>query len=312
MDQGQILFNAIFVELFKDEYGRLYRAKDKDPGIEVVGKAYTGVDRDILDELRNQLALKEEAIQQLEQGSLLLKQTSDQAGADHRRELQASQAAQRSAEQEVERIKRINEKLQREHDEEVGRLKEYMSHEMERIQNSSKTTADAAKMQHDKEMERLKGQHGASLASERSLWEDKLRKASDQGKQEMAKKAQELADTIQKRDNDLVVTRQELKTAKTELEKTTTELDEHKQKVSAAEEESKKVKELQSNLQQLNSKAMARVKSLEEDSKRAESRFTAVSEDRDKISSERAELDSKIKDLEQEVESLKLELATER
>ncbi|GAM89953.1 hypothetical protein ANO11243_079930 [Dothideomycetidae sp. 11243] len=311
-DQGQILFNAIFIDLFKDEYGRLRRAIDKDPGIEVVSKAIAGVDRDVLDDLRTQLTSREEAIQQLEQGSLMLKQNADQAGADHRRELQALQASQRSMELEVDRIKRINETLQREHEEEVNRLKEDMSHEMERMQISSKSSSEAARQQHEKEVERLKGQHGASLASERSLWEDKIRKASEQGKQDAAKSVGELKDAIQKRDNDLVVTRQDLKTAKADLEKSKDELDAQKRKGTATEDDLKKIKDLQSNLQQVNAKAMARVKSLEEEAKRAESRHNLLNDDRDKVESERAALEAKIKDFEQEADSLKLELKTER
>ncbi|KAF2149239.1 hypothetical protein K461DRAFT_260579 [Myriangium duriaei CBS 260.36] len=311
-DPGHRLFDSIFVDLFKDEYGRLRRAIDKDPGIEVVSKGDAGVDRDILDDLRNQLSSREEAIQQLEQGSLMLKQNADQTSADHRRELQALQASHRSMELEVDRIKRINETLQREHDEELNRLKEDMSHEMERIQNASKSSADSARQNHDRELERLKGQHGASLASERSLWEDKIRKASEQGKQEAAKKIAELNDAIQKRDNDLVVTRQDLKTAKTDLDKTRDDLESHKARADAAEEEGKKIKDLQVNLQQLNAKAMARVKSLEEEVKRGEARHVSLTEDRDKIDAAHTELQTKVKDLEQEAESLKLELKTER
>ncbi|PSK41773.1 Intracellular protein transport protein USO1 [Elsinoe australis] len=310
--QGQVLFHTIFIELFKEEYGRLRRAIDKDPGIEVVSRGDGGVDRDILDDLRSQIGSKEEAIQQLEQGSLMLKQDSDQAAADHRRELQTLQASQRSMEAEVERIKHVNETLQREHEAEVTKLREDMSHEVERLQNQTKSATENAKQQHDQELQRLKGQHGASLASERSLWEDKIRKASEQGMQEAKKKTDELNAAVQKRDGELVVTKQELKNTKTELDKIRDGLEAQTRKAQQSEEESKKVKDLQTNLQQLNSKAMARVKSLEEEARRAELRQSELSDDRDKISSERDDLQSQIKELREEISGLKLELQTER
>ncbi|KAG8628711.1 hypothetical protein KVT40_002576 [Elsinoe batatas] len=310
--QGQVLFDPTFVELFKEEYGRLRRAIDKDPGIEVVSRGDGGVDRDILDELRDQLASKEEAIQQLEQGSLMLKQDSDQAAADHRKELQSLQASQRSMEAELDRIKKVNETLQREHEAEVSKLREDMSHEVERLQNHAKSATENAKIQHDREMDRLKGQHGASLASERSLWEDKIRRASDQGMQEAKKKVDELSGLLQQRDGELVVTKQDLKNVKVELDKVKDALETRIKSSQQADVELKKTKEMQGNLQQLNAKAMARVKSLEEEIKRAEARHADLSESREKITLERDELQSQLKELKDEVDGLKLELKTER
>ncbi|PNS15300.1 Intracellular protein transport protein USO1 [Sphaceloma murrayae] len=309
---GQVLFHAIFVELFKEEYGRLRRCIDKDPGIEVVSRGQNGVDRDILDDLRSQIASKEEAIQQLEQGSLMLKQTSDQAAADHRKELQSLQVSQRASDAEVERLKRINDSLQRDHEIEVAKLRDDMSHEMERLQHQTRSTTESVKAQHEREMERLKGQHGASLASERSLWEDKIRKASEQGLQEAKKKLDEISADKQKSEGDLVVARQELKNANAELSQIKDSLESQTGKATQATEELKKVRDLLSNLQQVNSKAMARVKSLEEENKRAESRCTDISNERDKIVSSMDELQPRIKDLTDEIDGLKLELETER
>ena len=58
-----------YVDLFTVEYSRLRKAIDKDPGVEVLppSAAEAGVDRDILDDLRQQLQTAKDALSQAQE-----------------------------------------------------------------------------------------------------------------------------------------------------------------------------------------------------------------------------------------------------
>lgn len=181
-----ILFDVAFIDWFKDEYGRLKRAIDRDPGVEVFRKAEIEVDRDILDDLRDQIKSKDEALQQMEKDGLVTRQRADSAAADQRREVQSLQSSQRALEAEIERIKRINEALQRDHDADMQRVQGELRSQIAQARLEARNQAESLQQNHAREIERLKGAHGASLASERSLWEDKARKAADQAARELS------------------------------------------------------------------------------------------------------------------------------
>lgn len=185
-DPVTILFDMAFIEWFKDEYGRLKRAIDRDPGIEVFRKAEVEVDRDILDDLRDQIKSKDDALQQMEKEGLATRQRADSAAADQRREVQSLQASQRTLEGEVERIKRINEAIQREHETEMQRVQGELRSQIAQLRLEARNQTETLQQQHARELERQKGAQGASLASERSLWEDKARKAADQAARELS------------------------------------------------------------------------------------------------------------------------------
>lgn len=311
-DIEAMLFDASFIEWFKDEYGRLKRAIDKDPGIEVIGRKDTGVDRDILDDLRSQLASKDQSLQQLENDSLSARQQADQTNADHRKELQSLQSSQRSMEAEVERVRRINEALQRDHETEIQRLQNDMNNELERVHNAHKTSFDSSKQQHQREMERIKGQHGASLASERSLWEDKARKASEQLARDHGTKLEETAEALQARNGEIVVLKQDLQSANGKLERIQQELQVLQQAKEQADRDLQKTTSLQEGLQQVNSKALSRIKTLEDEIKQSGARLSSMTDKRDRLTTESSEHKRKTAELQDELEGLKEELAAER
>lgn len=345
-------FDSAFIEWFKDEYGRIRRAIDKDPGIEVVPHTTAGVDRDILDELRDQIANKDQQLQALEQEGLATKQKSDQVEADHRKEMQSLQSSQRNLEAEIERIKKINEALQRDHETEMHRLQSELRAEIEKVQTTGRTAAQSAQQQHEKEIERLKGQHSANIASERGLAEDKARKAAEQRSKEHqetlddARKAaeqrakeheaaleearkereaaldqarkehqailSEVQAKLEDKERAAVVMRQEHQAAKSELEKLRDEHEKLQGKHKSLEEELRRTKSMQEDLQQVNTKAMSRVKTLEAESKAKDEKISSLQESQDHMDSEKTERENKIKALEEEVEGLKAELKAER
>jgi intracellular protein transport protein USO1 len=115
-----VYFDQTFIDFLKDNFSRLQRAIDRDPGFEVSVMAngvQKGISRELVDSLRAQLADKVKTNEDLEARVVDLQHKLDQEGLDHRR-------TRESASVEVGRIKQINEGLQRNHEEELRRLEE--------------------------------------------------------------------------------------------------------------------------------------------------------------------------------------------
>lgn len=312
IERDPVSLDPLFVDWFRDEYGRLRRVIDRDPGLEMLGRNHAGVDRDILDDLRGQIASRDEAIQESEQQKLQAIQTADQLEVDHRKELQSLQSSQRNMSGELDAIKRINQSLQKDHQLEITRLKQEASSELERTLKSHKTMLEAIRQQHERELERLKGEHGASLASERSLWESKMQRASELAARDSAAKIEELKQSLQNRDNDLVVVRQEYQDANKKLQQGQDDLQSQAQALEQLQVDLQKSKDLQAGLQQVNTKALARSKAVEEENTRTEARCKALAQERDRLSEDAAKCASNETELRQEVESLTSQLAIER
>jgi hypothetical protein len=110
-------FDATFVDFLKDNFSRLSRAIDRDPGIEAqIPSREEGIDRDLVDSLRAQLENKTQELQKAEGNALNLERRLDHEQAGHRKEQETSAA-------EVNRIKQINEALQRSHEADFESLK---------------------------------------------------------------------------------------------------------------------------------------------------------------------------------------------
>ncbi|KAI0539181.1 p115 like vesicle tethering protein [Xylaria digitata] len=113
-----VYFDATFVEFFKDNYSRIARAIDRDPGLEisvVTNGVQKGISRELVDSLRSQLEDKEQALQAALTDVASLNGKLGQEQADHRRSQEASVA-------ELARIKNVNEAIQRHHEDELKKL----------------------------------------------------------------------------------------------------------------------------------------------------------------------------------------------
>ncbi|KAK2070901.1 hypothetical protein P8C59_005363 [Phyllachora maydis] len=86
--QPDVFFDEHFVEFFKDNYSRIVRAIDRDPGLElsvVANGVQKGISRELVDSLRTQLEDKERALQEAQVEKASLSQQLGQEQADHRR-----------------------------------------------------------------------------------------------------------------------------------------------------------------------------------------------------------------------------------
>ncbi|KAM0708727.1 hypothetical protein Q7P35_005380 [Cladosporium inversicolor] len=156
--------NETFVDLFQTEYTRLRKAIDKDPGMEVLpfDDAAAGVDRDVLDDLRQQLQTMKDALTQSEQAA-------QQSGQQAQNEKLALQKDMQSAKSELDRLRKINDAMQRGHEEETTKMKS----------------------QHQREKEALNVEHSRTIASARQEADRQARQAHQQQEQGFAGRVQE-------------------------------------------------------------------------------------------------------------------------
>ena len=114
----EVYFDRTFVDFLKDNYSRMTRAIDRPPGIEVAVIAngvHKGISRELVDSLKSQVDSGSQKIHNLESDILTLERKLAQEEADHRK-------AKDSAIAELNRIKSINEALQRNHEDDMQRV----------------------------------------------------------------------------------------------------------------------------------------------------------------------------------------------
>lgn len=112
-----VYFDKTFVNFLKDNFSRLLRAIDRDPGLEIPVMAngvQKGISRELVDTLRLQVDDKKQALQKAEGDILTLERRLGQEQAELRR-------VKETAALDLSRIRTVNEGLQRQHEEELGR-----------------------------------------------------------------------------------------------------------------------------------------------------------------------------------------------
>lgn len=110
-----VFFDQTFVDFAKDNFSRLIRAIDRDPGFEipvVTNGVQKGISRDLVDSLRAELEEKSKALDQAETKLVTLDRQFSQEQADHKR-------AKETAAIDLARIKKVNDALQRHQEEDM-------------------------------------------------------------------------------------------------------------------------------------------------------------------------------------------------
>jgi hypothetical protein len=110
-----VFFDKTFVDFMKDNFSRLLRAIDRDPGFEIpviANGIQKGISREMVDSLRSQLEEKNKILQKVEEELVSLGRQLGQEQSDHRK-------AKETATIELSRIKHVNEALQKHHEEEL-------------------------------------------------------------------------------------------------------------------------------------------------------------------------------------------------
>jgi hypothetical protein len=139
-----VFFDKTFVDFVKDNFSRLLRAIDRDPGMEIpviANGVQKGISREMVDSLRSQLEEKEKALQKSEEELLSRSRQLGQEQADHRRDKETSAM-------ELGKIKQVNEALHRHHEDDMMCVRPVSSSAMG-LTRSSKLRAAQSRMAQD-------------------------------------------------------------------------------------------------------------------------------------------------------------------
>ncbi len=115
----EVFFDKNFVDFLKDQFSRILRAIDRDPGFEVSvmsNGVHKGISRELVDSLKAQVEEKANTLRNLESEMVLWNRKLEQEELDHRRTKDSSAV-------EMARIKQINESLHKNHGEELRKAK---------------------------------------------------------------------------------------------------------------------------------------------------------------------------------------------
>ena len=135
---AEVYFDRTFVNFLKDHFSRLLRAVDRDPGMEisvVTNGVQKGISRELVDTLRVQVEDKKQTLQKAESEILNLERILGQEQAEHRR-------AKETAALELSRIRIVNENLQRNHEDELGRTQRAHHVELEQLRAQHQDAAE--------------------------------------------------------------------------------------------------------------------------------------------------------------------------
>lgn len=143
-----IFFDRVFVEFLKDNFSRLLRAIDREPGLEIsviTNGVERGVSRELVDSLKSELEERNQAVQKFESELVSLKHKLDQEQAEHRKSRDTSRL-------ELTKLQHTYESLQKSHEQELSASKNSHEHEL-----------SASNEQHKQAKNELLKQHGEQL-----------------------------------------------------------------------------------------------------------------------------------------------------
>ncbi|KAH7135412.1 p115 like vesicle tethering protein [Dendryphion nanum] len=143
----EVFFDATFIDFLKDNFSRLSRAIDRDPGLEQ-HHSHEGIDRDLVDSLRGQIDERSQAIERLQNDLLTLEQRLNQEQADHRR-------TQESSLTQLNTIKRINDDLHTNHDADIKKLEHGQKQYVLDLENKYKLQIATLQKNHDANVKKL-------------------------------------------------------------------------------------------------------------------------------------------------------------
>lgn len=152
----EVYFDRTFVDFLKDNFSRILRAIDRAPGIEVpviANGVQKGVSRELVDSLKAQVEDRSQAIQKLESEVVTIERKLGQEQADHRK-------VKESAVIELNRIKSINDALQRNHEEDLQK----MTKENRISQIEAQKVHEAALLTLQDEMQKVRNDSEAAAA----------------------------------------------------------------------------------------------------------------------------------------------------
>ena len=188
----EIFFDRAFIEFLKDNFNRFIRAVDREPGLEIsviTNGIQRGISREMVDQLRNDLETRNQAVQKLESDLLNLKQKVEQDELEFKKATDSSSG-------ETLRMKQINESLQRNHEEELRKLEGQYNQAKDQLLKQHGDQLQALDSQlkeatasHEKKSQEARQHHESDVAELHetiSLLESDLSRVKEQQKNEAA------------------------------------------------------------------------------------------------------------------------------
>lgn len=123
----EVFFDRSFVEFLKDNFSRLLRAIDREPGFEisvVANGVEKGISRELVDTLRAEIEDQTQTLQNLEADLVSIQRRLEQEQLDHRKTKDSSTA-------ELSKVQQINQSLQNSHAQEL-------SHQLSKLEDQHK------------------------------------------------------------------------------------------------------------------------------------------------------------------------------
>ena len=311
----EIYFDRTFVEFLKDNFSRLIRAIDREPGLEIsviTNGVERGISRELVDTLRAELEDRKQAIQSLESDMITLRQHLEQEQFSHR-QIKESSAS------EVSKMQQMNETLQKDHQAELLRLEEEYKHakndllrqhgeQLRAIDNQLKETSADYDRRSQRTKEHYEGEVG-ELQKTIQLLESELGRVREQYVNENA----DLKKKVQSLESDVNGAKEQHASESAELKKTIQSLEsgtnEAKERLANENAELKKtIQNLESGTNEAKEQLSSENAELKKTIQNLESNADKVKEQH---AGEVAGLNEIIKDLRSQIDSSKGQHATE-
>ncbi|GAB1212445.1 hypothetical protein ATERTT37_001584 [Aspergillus terreus] len=303
-----IFFDRMFVDFLKDNFGRLIRAIDREPGLEIsviTNGVERGVSRELVDSLKADLEEKLQLLQKMESDILILQNKFEHEQLEHRK-------TKESTTMEASKVQQAYEALQRSHEQELSALEEQHQfarnellkqhgEQLRAIDRQLKETSS----DYERKSQKVREHHEAEVADFqkkiRSL-ESEIARIKDQNTSEVAS----LNATIQTLKADADKAKQqhvaEILDLQGTIQELQSELNASKERHAAEVSDlNKNVQKLQSEINSVEGKRTTEVSSLNETVQKLQSEVDAG---KAKHEAELAELKSENESLQKEVTSI--------
>ncbi|KAJ5553613.1 hypothetical protein N7494_002991 [Penicillium frequentans] len=224
----EVFFDQSFVEFLKDNFSRLIRSIDREPGFEisiVANGVEKGVSRELVDSLRAELEDRSRSIQKLETDLVDVQRKLDQELSDHRK-------TKESSSWEISKAQQTQQHLQYSRDQELARLEE-----------QHKQSKNALLKQHGEQLHAIDNQ----LKQASTEYERKSAKLREHHEQETAG----FQKTIRELESELSKTREQHTAEVNGLKKTIQDMQQSIKQ--STENHSGEISRLQKTIQELNS-----------------------------------------------------------
>ncbi|GLI71957.1 vesicle-mediated ER to Golgi transport protein [Penicillium ochrochloron] len=164
----EVFFDRSFVEFLKDNFSRLIRAIDREPGFEVsvvANGVEKGVSRDLVDSLRAELEDRGQTIQKLESDLVTIQRKLDQEHLDHRKTKESGSFELSKAQQALQSVQTSHGqelfKLEEQHKQSKNELLKQHGEQLRAIDNQLKQ----ASAEYERKGTKMQEHHKQEVAS---------------------------------------------------------------------------------------------------------------------------------------------------